>query len=342
MSIAPTFLIRCAAAVAFVAACACGSKHPGPAPTPTPNPPQISCPADMTVSSVPTPTQAVTYDAPKVTDGAAPVTTTCSPASGADFPLGTTSVSCQASDAQSRQATCSFGVTLKGFSIDVKKYDAIGDSFTIGENGEPGFVDTPNAYPTKLQLELEATYPGQGIVVLNHGDGGKRIDQIVDNLVKFVTIDRPDAVLVEGGYNDLLGDCGNGPTNTTLCRDSIERKVPLGIRDCVRKSKERNVPFVFAMTLTPPGPVQKGAPFDRRISSDAIIQTNTRIRQVVAAEGGVLVDVYPLFLGHESDYVDMDGLHLRPAGNQVLADAFLAAIQQTIPQTPLFGFTARY
>lgn len=293
----------------------------------------------MTVSSVPTPAQPVTYDAPKVTDGAAPVTVTCSPESGSTFPLGSTSVSCTAKDAMSRQATCSFGVTLKGFSMDVKKYDAIGDSFTIGENGEPGFVDSPNSYPTRLQAELEASYPGQGIVVLNHGDGGKRMDQIVDNLVKFVTADRPDAVLVEGGYNDLLGDCGNGPTNTALCRDAIERKVPLGFRDCIRKSKEspRNVTYVFAVTLAPPGPVQKGAPFDRRISSDAITQTNTRIRQVVAAEGGVLVDVYPLFLGHEADYIDTDGLHLRPAGYQVFADAFFAAIQKAVPQTPLFG-----
>lgn len=295
----------------------------------------------MTVSSVPAPTQTVTFGAPTVTDGAAPVAVTCSPESGTTFPLGSTSITCTAKDAMSRQATCSFGVTLKGFSIGGTKYDAIGDSFTIGENGEPAFVDTPNAYPTKLQQELEATYPGQGIVVLNHGDGGKRLEAILDNLLKYVTADKPDAVLLEGGYNDLIGDCGNGPTNTTLCRDSIETRITYGIRDCIRRSREapRNVSYVFVMTLTPPGPVQKGAPFDRRISSDAIVQANARIRQVVAAEGAVLVDVYPLFLGHESDYIDADGLHLRPAGNQVLADAFFAAIQKTIPQTPLFGFT---
>jgi lysophospholipase L1-like esterase len=31
----------------------------------------------------------------------------------------------------------------------------------------------------------------------------------------------------------------------------------------------------------------------------------------------------------------VDGLHLRPAGYQALADAFFAAIQATVPQTPL-------
>jgi lysophospholipase L1-like esterase len=288
------------------------------------------------------PSQTVTYAPPSVSKGTAPVTTTCAPGSGASFPLGTTTVNCAANDAMSRQATCAFRVTVKGMSIAAKKYDAIGDSVTLGENGERTFVDTPNAYPTKLQFSLEASYPGQGVVVLNRGDGGKRMADILDNLLNFVTADKPDAVLLEGGYNDLFGDCGNGPTNTVVCRNSIDTTVPIGYRDCIRRSKEapRNVPYVFAMTLTPPGPVAPGARDDRRISSDAIVQTNTRIRQVVTAEGAVLVDVYPLFLGHEAEYVDTDGLHIRPAGYQAIADAFFAAIQRTIPQTPQFGVTS--
>jgi lysophospholipase L1-like esterase len=54
---------------------------------------------------------------------------------------------------------------------------------------------------------------------------------------------------------------------------------------------------------------------------------------MVLAEGpgAVLSDPYPLFLGHEAEYVDEDGLHLRPAGNQVLAETFFAAIKRAIP-----------
>jgi len=296
----------------------------------------------VSVTGVAAASQAVTYTEPTVTAGQSPITTTCSPQSGASFPLGTTTVNCGATDAMARQASCSFRVTLKGMAIAAKKFSAIGDSITIGENGERQFVDVPNAYPTRLQLALESTYPGQGIVVTNHGDGGKRMDAILSNLLKFVTAEKPDAVLLEGGYNDLLGDCGNGPTNTALCRDTIRTGVPVGFRDLIRKSKEapRNAQFVFVMTLTPPGPVEKGARDDRRISNDAIVQTNEVIKQVVAAEGAVLVDVYPLFQGRESEYVDTDGLHIRPAGYQVIANAFFAAIQKTIAQTPLFGFSA--
>jgi lysophospholipase L1-like esterase len=308
----------------------------------TTNPPQIACPADVTVTGVAAASQAVLYPTPTVTDGLAPVTTTCSPVSGASFPLGATTVSCAANDAMARQAACSFTVRLTGMSIAAKKFSAIGDSITIGENGERLFVDTPNAYPTRLQVALETTYPGQGIVVANHGDGGKRMDAILSNLLKYVTAEKPDAVLLEGGYNDLLGECGNGPTNTGRCREAIQSAVPIGFRDLIRKSKEapRSVQYVFVMTLTPPGPVEKGAREDKRISNDAIVQTNARIRQVAAAEGAVLVDVYPLFQGHEAEYVDVDGLHIRPAGYQVIANAFFSAIQQTIAQTPLFGFTA--
>ena len=141
-------------------AVACGSKTPGPTgPTgPTTTAPQIFCPADLVVTGVAAVAQAVTYTAPTISNGEAPVSVTCSPSSGATFVLGTTPVTCAARDALAREATCSFNVTLKGMTLGVRKFEAIGDSFTEGQNGEPGFVDPPNSYPTKLQLALNAVY----------------------------------------------------------------------------------------------------------------------------------------------------------------------------------------
>jgi lysophospholipase L1-like esterase len=66
-----------------------------------------------------------------------------------------------------------------------------------------------------------------------------------------------------------------------------------------------------------------------------IVQTNARIKQVVAAEGAILVDTYPRFTGHEAEYVSLDGLHLLPPGNQAIADSFFAVIRATVPQAPL-------
>jgi lysophospholipase L1-like esterase len=115
------------------------------------------------------------------------------------------------------------------------------------------------------------------------------------------------------------------------CRDGIDR-VGTGVRDCIRHTKELNagVQYIFVSTLTPPG-----ATGSLRADPTVITQANAQIRQQVAAGGAVLVDSYAAFQGHEADYINVDGLHLTPAGYQALADAFFAAIQATVPQTPL-------
>jgi lysophospholipase L1-like esterase len=320
---------------------ACGSKT-APTPTPVAAAPQISCPTDMTVKGVTGTTQAVTYSAPVVTGGATPVTTSCTQASGASFPLGTTSVSCTANDAQSRQAACSFNVTLTGFSIAVTKYETVGDSLTEGENGLPlpTFVDPPNSYPTKLQNLLTASFPGQGIAVINQGVGGQRIETTLALLPDHLIADRPQALLLLGGYNNLTTPCSPGRFSTAACKTAMD-DVETGIRSCIRRAKEPSfgVKNVFVSTLTPTGTVAPNSPRDLRIATEATTEVNRRIRLRTAEEGVTLVDTYPLFIGHESDYISIDGLHLKPAGYQAIADAFFAAIKTTIPQTPLFSIT---
>ena len=86
-------------------------------------------------------------------------------------------------------------------------------------------------------------------------------------------------------------------------------------------------------TLTPPGPFG-GRPRDRRIAAEAVVRTNAAVAAMAQAEGAILVDTYGRFVGHEAEYVDQDGLHLRPAGYQALAAAFFDAIKQTVSATP--------
>jgi len=312
-----------------------GHKSPG---GPSANPPQLTCPADISVKSVSTAAQTVNFDPPMATGGAAPLQTTCTPASGSSFPLGSTTVNCTATDASSKTAMCSFKVTLSGFSIGLTKYEAFGDSLTAGETGRnflyaPLFDDVANSYPTKLQADFDAVYPGQGITVINKGHNGDPVETTDDIIRSTVPRDRPDAVLLLSGFNNLNfnGTCSPGQAGTRACRDAITA-VGLGIRDCIRHIKEANagVQFIFVSTLTPPG-----ATGSNRIDPSAITQANSQIRSAVAAGGAVLVDSYAAFTGHESDFVNTDGLHLTPAGYQALADTFFAAIQATVPQTPL-------
>jgi len=314
---------------------ACGGSSGGPGPTPVIEPPQIACPADVTVKNVSGSSQPVTFPDPIVTKGAAPIATNCNRASGSSFPLGTTPVNCIATDSQQRSTACSFNVTLTGFTLTVKRFGTFGDSLTEGEIGRPNYaptlLDPPNAYPSKLQDALETGYPGQGLIVVNRGHSGDPVETTVETIKRYVPPDKPDVVLILSGFNNLTQTCAPGTSGTGLCRSGIDA-VSVGVLDCIRKTREgsADVKYIFVSTLTPPG-----ATGSNRIDANAIIQANNRIKQVASQQAVVLVDSHAAFAGHEAEYVNVDGLHLRPAGYQALADAFFVAIKATIPQNTL-------
>lgn len=323
----------------------CGGGPTPPTPPVVIDPPAITCPSDITIRGILGASQTVSYSVPAPVGGVAPVTTACIPASGSAFPLGSTSVSCAATDAQARRAACTFTVTLTGAGLGAKKFQTVGDSLTEGENGlksQPAFVDPPNAYPTKLQAALDAEFPGQGIVVINRGEGGRRVEETLEKLPRFLIDDRPEAVLLLTGYNNLTNPCFPGMADTPACEAAVDDVVN-GVRDCIRRAKESpvGVKYVFVSTLTPSGPVAANATRDLRIAIETITEVNRRIRQTVAAERVTLVDTYNSFVGREAEYVSVDGLHLRPAGYQAIANAFFAAIKATVPQTPLASINGR-
>jgi lysophospholipase L1-like esterase len=316
----------------------CGSPNE---PAPTPAAPTISCPANITIRGVPGGTQSVTYPAPSVTGGAPPVTMTCTPTSGASFGMGTTAVSCTAADAASRQSQCSFSVTLTPLVLSVTKFVAFGDSLTEGENGRRltlglGFIDPTATYPVYLESMLNTEFPGQSITVPNRGHSGDTIEVGIEKLPSVLAGEHPGALLLLMGYNNLRFVCDPGVSNSPGCGQAIT-DVSLGMRELIRigKRPEYGVRYIFVSTLTPPGQLL-GIPPDRRIANDAIVRANSQISSMVRAEGVTLVDTYPTFLGHEADYVDQDGLHLRPVGYQALADSFFSVIRTTVTTTPGF------
>lgn len=324
--------------VAVCLAAACGSTPPT-TPPPPPDAPGLACPSNLTIPGVSGGGQQVTYTTPTAVGGAAPVTVACAPASGTSFTVGTTPVTCSATDALSRRAQCGFSVTLSASTLSVTRYLAFGDSFTEGQNGRlTAFgvmvVDVPNSYPTKLEAMLNFEYPGQGITVPNRGYGGRDAETLLSLLPGDLSAVRPGALLLLGGYNNLTQTCRPGSGGSGTCTAAINNTVA-ELRECIKTARQTQygVKYVFVSTLTPPGPYVSGN--DRRIAAEAIVQMNTRLAPMVTAEGGILVDSYPSFVGHEAEYVAEDGLHLRPAGNQVLADKFFAAIKATVPAASL-------
>ena len=78
-------------------------------------PPTITCPPNQSVTSlVPT---VVNYPAPTAADNCPGVTSACAPPSGSLFAIGTTTVTCTASDTSANKATCTFTVTVAPCTI---------------------------------------------------------------------------------------------------------------------------------------------------------------------------------------------------------------------------------
>lgn len=79
-------------------------------------PPTITCPSNVTAvvaQTCPVPTTAVVnFPPPTASDNCPGVTTVCNPPSGSILPVGTTTVTCTATDASGNTATCSFTVRV--------------------------------------------------------------------------------------------------------------------------------------------------------------------------------------------------------------------------------------
>ncbi len=204
----PAALLAVALSLPFIASCDSTTT-----PTPPPVALTISCPQPVVATSLTGNPVTVNYTAAVAAGGKAPVTVSCSPASGQPFPLGATAVSCLAKDAQPQAAACAFTVTVsKVAQLSVTKFLAFGDSITAGVlagscpigGGVSCSVATPtsaprstaslipfgsdlrtlypfvgeessSAYPRQLQAALTANYNGQTFTMTNLGSPGEFI-----------------------------------------------------------------------------------------------------------------------------------------------------------------------
>lgn len=76
--------------------------------------PQLSCPANITVTATSSSGAVVTYPPATVLDNCGPLTATCTPPSNSTFPPGATPVTCTALDVAGNSASCGFTVTVIG------------------------------------------------------------------------------------------------------------------------------------------------------------------------------------------------------------------------------------
>ncbi|HEY6334050.1 MAG TPA: HYR domain-containing protein [Blastocatellia bacterium] len=109
-------------------------------------PPDITCPANITANT-PNPNAGgvvVDYPTPTATDNCPGVTVVCTPPSGSTFDVGTTTVTCTATDHAGNTSTCTFTVTVFNTSVtgpngDSLQWNSGTGNFTFTHAGKNGF-----------------------------------------------------------------------------------------------------------------------------------------------------------------------------------------------------------
>ena len=215
---------------------ACGSPT---APPPVPDAPTLSCPASTSIESPDNVSMPVTFTVPTASGGQSPVTVTCTAPSGASFPLGSTIVTCTATDALARQASCNFNVTVAATPrISKTKFLAFGVSITFGRCDAGGVTCPP--YTTRLDELLRERYTRQTFTVTNIGIPGEvASDDIVtpggeeagqDRLRRVLPVHNPEVLLLMEGTNDLFHERVNGPDLAIAALDvMVTRARDMGI-----------------------------------------------------------------------------------------------------------------
>jgi lysophospholipase L1-like esterase len=299
-------------AICTLTLAACGSHSSSPTPVP-PGPPSLTCPAPVQAISHNGAAPAVTYDTPVGQGGEAPVNTTCSPASGGTFAVGTTMVTCTATDALGQSASCTFGVNVSPVPRLVgTKFVAFGDSMTAGTISPAPtllMIDEPGSYPSQLLPMLSARYSDQTITMVNEGAPGHFAK---DDLGRFGTVlsqDQPDIVLLMHGANDLLNLQEAGISDALQAIDSM-----------VRQAKGRGIHVLLA-TLPPQNPAGS-----RGRGAVALPDFNAGIAHTAELDAVPLVDLYGQ-MGTFEGYIGVDGLHPTEVGYAKIADIFMKSIQ---------------
>lgn len=123
-------------------------------------PPVLTLPADIKVSATSISGAIVNYSATAsdVVDG--PVAILCSPASGSNFPIGTTTVSCSAQDAHHNLANGSFHVIVStnGIPPAVTVTGVVnGSNYTLGSVPAAGCTTTAGSVPIASNASLSIT-----------------------------------------------------------------------------------------------------------------------------------------------------------------------------------------
>lgn len=319
----------------LIVAAACANSPSGP-------PPTLTCPAPIQIVSPDNNPVVVTFTAP-ATAGTPSVTSTCTPASGSLFAVGTTAVRCSA-PVSGPPISCSFNVTVTAPpQLEKTRTLAFGDSITFGAealcNGLTaqrwtpaellrsweGMAAVAAPYPSVLERMLKERYSAQSPTVFNAGLAGESVNdsETRRRFTRTLNERNPEIVLLQEGINDLhVFDLFGIPPSQGI------RGVVDSLRAMSLEARGRGIQ-VFLGTLLPERPNGcRAFAIPPRNDVDLITPTNDQIRAMAAAERIDLIDLHAVFAGQTASLLGQDGLHPSDAGYAAIANAFFEAIKQ--------------
>jgi lysophospholipase L1-like esterase len=288
--------------------CAGCGDSPTPAPTPLLS---MVCPTQIEANSTTGGPVSVQVPMPTTAGGSAPVSVTCN--TPTQFPVGSTTVGCTATDAKQKTASCSFVVAVKGPPrLRFTNFLAFGDSITAGTKSDPvtlRLVPAAYAYTVLLETRLRSRYTLQNPFVWNEGVGGEFTTQGLIRLRPLLLQFRPEVLLLMEGTNDLLD--GARGADTAI----------VNLRQMIAIAKSLNVQVALATV-----PPQRPNGVRNRGAVAAIVPPfNDRVRALAASEGVVLVDVHAA-MRDNLNLIGIDDLHPTELGFSVIADTFYEAV----------------
>ena len=285
-----------------------------PPATPTPLPEEkigrlvLTCPAPVQTQSFDGQPVPVRFELPMATGGQAPVSVDCAPEQGHVFGIGTTEVSCSASDSLRQSASCAFQVTVLGPPrLSATRFLAFGDSLTAGwvSPSAAGVRPEPmSAYPYLLQRELQSRYVTQTIEVINAGAPGEEARDAVSRFRSVLSGQRPEVVLLMEGTNDLDVVAGGGAEDAVAALNAM-----------VRYAQDSGADVVL-MTIPPQS--HTGA-------ANLVEPFNARVREIAMRRRATLVDIHHVLVsgacsgGRTLPCIGGDGLHPTAEGYRLIA-----------------------
>ena len=216
---------------------------------------------------------------------------------------------------------------------NVHRIVCLGDSITQGGEGPGGYVWLTRHY-------LQALYPQQNIVVINAGISGHKSNDMLARYQRDVLDKAPDLITISVGVNDVwhaFRDFAHG-------RDYPEGNLPNGVPlDAYKRNVEEMVTRAQAIKAQvvivcrlPSSMKNLDSPENAR--SNALFSSaerdiaHTRIAALFVdyqKPMKTLVRDYRTTTGDTTNLLTVDGVHMNPTGNRMMAHVLLAALGVT-------------